>query len=224
MSEMYIPYEAKKIKKLNDKIEKEQGGTLYWDFEEATRRILHNMKEEAGMDPLRWQPMAIFLALRFKFVDEKTRKLVYEALCFNRKHYNETIDGSEPIYKSMQEGLDYYSAIFAQYKNTDHAKESNLPSKVLIPDVWPGERIKTEFIHPTEDGKHLIYLTKEEYHQRYGLSKIEEINQSPSKEWLDNFNAYNDIYNDEINKYELKYKKDFRKWNKKQKDEFHKHI
>jgi len=223
-SELFLQHEVRNLKKYNDKIEKEMGGTYLWDFEEAGRIILLNMKEEANMDPLRWNQFAYFIALRLKFADDKTINLIKEALYHNRKYFNESINGIDPIYVTMQYGNDYYSAIFMQYKTTQHAKESDLPLKISVPDVWRAEHIKTKFIHPIEDGKHLIYLTEDEYHEKYGLTPIEELNEEPSDEWKQEFEKFNKKYDEEIRKREIKYKKTFRKWNQKQKDELHEYM
>ena len=175
----YYDYEVKKLIEYNNKIEKEMGGTYLWDFEEAARRIMYNMQEEAGMNAMYWEQYAYFLALRFKFADEKTIGLVRDALLYNKKNYFEKIsDDGYPIYVAMQSGNDYYTAIFMLYRNTDHAKESDLPLKITIPDIRVGEHNKLEYAYPTEDGKKLICYAKDEYHKKFGLTKNEKLNSS----------------------------------------------
>ena len=221
----YYDYEVKKLIEYNNKIEKEMGGTYLWDFEEAARRIMYNMQEEAGMNAMYWEQYAYFLALRFKFADEKTIGLVRDALLYNKKNYFEKIsDDGYPIYVAMQSGNDYYTAIFMLYRNTDHAKESDLPLKITIPDIRVGEHNKLEYAYPTEDGKKLICYAKDEYHKKFGLTKNEKLNLPPSVEWKAEFDKFNARYSEEFDKYEAKYKKKFKKWNKKEKDEFSEHI
>ena len=221
-----MPYqsEVRELIEYNDKIEKEMGGTYLWDFEEAARIILINMKEEAGMNQMYNYQLAHFIALRLKFADEKTIHLMKEALYHNRKYYDATLDGKHFLYEAMQEGLDYYASLMSLYRISMYGKETNLPIRIKMVDTGTIHNFRHRYLRPSKDGKHIVELSAEEYHEKYGLTHYEKLNQEPSEEWKAEFEKFNKFLDEEIKKREKQYKKKFSKWRQEQKEEFREYI
>lgn len=218
--------ENKILAKLNDEKEKELGTTYLWDWQGVAGYIMANMKREAGKDPRYDMQQAYFVALRLKFADEKTINLMKDAIFNHKKHYTETINGEHTIFETMQRGnLDYFMALCRQYLQTEEGEDSKLPSRTKGPDcrrTLPAR--KTEFSELSEDGTYIIYLTKDEYHEKYGLSEIEKMNRPMTEEEKIKFEERTKILDAEIEKYEKIFKRDARKWTKEQNEKFQIHL
>ena len=221
-----LPYqsEVRELIEYNDKIEKEMGGTYLWNFEEAARIILINMKEEAGMNQIYNYQLAHFIALRLKFADEKTIHLMKEALYHNRKYYDTTLDGKHFLYEAMQEGLDYYASLMSLYRISMYGKETNLPIRIKMVDTGTIHNFHHRYLRPSEDGKHIIELSAEEYHKKYGLTHYEKMNKEPTEDEVELFEKRSQIRMEEMKKWEKQIKKPFKKWSQKERDEFIEYV
>ena len=166
----------------NERIEKETNKIFLWNGMYYYKEILYNMGREAKKYNSAWGKRAFFIAFRLKFADEKTIFLMQEALINGNKHYTETINGLDTIYETMRlYNCDYYNALFIQYSETQHAKDS----KYLCYDPLPTVNInETEYVSHSilsEDGTEIIHLKAEEFKKLFGPDLINVDDYSPKE-------------------------------------------
>jgi hypothetical protein len=155
----------------NEKKEKQIGGMFQWDTDAARHIVVDNMIKEAERD-YNWAFIkANFIVYRLKFADDKTIELMQDAIFNRKKHFTEKIAGKYTIYETMQlYGCDYFEALLDQYQNTEHAKKSKYVSECEMP--WPKESYKLKCTELSEDGSHIVFMSKEDWEAKYGPVEV----------------------------------------------------
>ena len=176
--------------KEDKKIEKKLGCSYLWDAETVTHIIAQNMVDEADYD-FEWAKyMAVFIAYRLKFADSKTIMLMQDAIYHHKKHFTDKIAGKYTIYETMQlYCCDYYHALFIQYKESSHAKKSKYATDFHMPPEHNGYKMKCTEL--SEDGSHIIFMSREDWEAKYGpveinLDNVDE-NDPKIKYWINCF-------------------------------------
>ena len=182
----------RKVVRKNNRIEKRADATYLWDADTACSIISANMQHEAGMHS-RFFSLALFIAYRLKFADDKTIAIMRDAILNHKKHYTEKISGDYTIYETMQiNNCDFYTAVFLQYKNSKHAKKSHLKCNYMLSDVERGpECVKVKCSKLSEDGTRIIYMSQEDWEKEYGPVTVwtDEVDKNDEKmqEWINKF-------------------------------------